>query len=213
MGDTSAVLGHFPGAQSGSPSPWYQGLHRARVTRVASRKIFTETNNLKIGRARLRSGAQTCVVHLDDQQKTNRGKLGNTPIIQAGAGWRWTPTQTCQLTTQTGVEEQNILWESSVSRRQNKLFFNFSKFLFRPKTFQSLKYHHIINCCLLQWETCEATMPAHLKFHTSQGTLETDVRCQIWTKSNFINYIINIKYINVLWGFFCLKKQNYSKLF
>merc|ERR1719382_151445 len=42
MGDISAVLGHFPGAQSGRPSPWYQGLHTARVARLTSRKIDTE---------------------------------------------------------------------------------------------------------------------------------------------------------------------------
>ena len=68
-----------------------------------------------------RGEEQTCVVHVDDEQKTDRGKLGNTPIIHrlelAGAGWRWTPTQTCQLTAQTGVEEQNILSQSLLFRR------------------------------------------------------------------------------------------------
>merc|ERR1719266_1381183 len=29
MGEISAVRGHFPGAQSGRPSPWYQGLDMA----------------------------------------------------------------------------------------------------------------------------------------------------------------------------------------
>ena len=99
---------------------------------------------------------------------------------QAGAGWRWTPTQTCQLTTQTGVEEQNILSQSLIYRRLSNLYFNFSKFRLRPKTFQSLKYHLIINCCLLQWETCEATDAAtpqisHFSGNTWDGRQMSDM--------------------------------------
>ena len=107
------------------------------------------------------------------------GKAGNTPIIQAGGDCRWSePTQTCQLTpTQTGVEEQNILSQSFVFYTIRKLYFNFSKFRLRPKTFQSLKYHLIINWCLLQWETCEATDAATPRIsHFSGKTLEADLR-------------------------------------
>jgi len=40
MGDTSAVLGHLPGAQSGKPLPWYQGLEKATMMRQARMSIL-----------------------------------------------------------------------------------------------------------------------------------------------------------------------------
>merc|ERR1719290_973265 len=48
IGEISAVRGHFPGAQSGRPSPWYQGFDKAGTKTSAKAQAITRVRRAMV---------------------------------------------------------------------------------------------------------------------------------------------------------------------